>query len=136
MQSPLLLPEERLLAAAALSPVLSPGFRSRALAAAIEARRRRSFARRTIWVWGMLIVGLSLSTWRGPLALVGEDLRGLSAAVDAAEMSYGSVAPALNVSRRYGRGEFLLSAGSDDWKLVEAELVSRQVGLRCLSTSE
>jgi hypothetical protein len=136
MLNRLLLPEERLLAAASESPVLSAGFRSRALAAALEARRRRSFARRAVGVWGMLVVGLGLSTWRGPLTLLGDDLRELSTVAAAGEASYESAAPALTVSRRYGRGEFLLSAGSDDWKLVEAELMSRQVGLRCLPAAE
>lgn len=135
MNDRLLLPEEELLLAAADAPVLSPGFRSRALAEAVEARARRSFGRRLLQVCAALLLLTGLAAWRIPLLAAGSDLLQPST-VAADESAYPSDRPALNVSRRYGRGELLLSTGGNDWQLVEAEMISRREGLRCLTLAE
>lgn len=132
MRNSPLLPEEELLLAAADMPVLSPGFRTRVLDAAIETQYRQSYARRALWAAGLLIAVLGLMAWRGPLSNVHDEV------ADAGASAKGVIrglegqprvrCPGL--SQRYGKGELLLSASGDDWRLVEAEEQSRRVSLR------
>lgn len=142
MQDPLLPPdvallEESLVREAAEMPLLSAGFRSRALGAAIEARRQRSFGRRTACVGGLLVVVLGLAAWRVPLAIVGGDLLEFSTTA-AADARTEPVGPGLDVSLRYGRGrgQLLMFVEGDDWKMVDAEVLSRQEGSRRIGAAD
>lgn len=126
--------EIELLKEAAEMPVLSAGFRERVLALSREQRRRRTSGRRMLWAAGLLIASLAIATWHSPLLFVGSQLAGLGNSAAAGE-SARQPAQTLNVSRRYGRGELLISAGGDDWRLVEAEMQSRQEGSRHIQLS-
>jgi hypothetical protein len=142
------------------TPELSAGLRARVLTAAVESRRRRSYGRRALCAAGLVVLCAGLTAWRAPLTTFGRDLAGRNpaardgetagrqvAALPAAaagpssepsaydSSAYNASAPLLNVSARYGRGELLLSAAGDDWRLVEAELHSRREGVRHLRLS-
>ncbi|MSR57209.1 MAG: hypothetical protein EXS05_06015 [Planctomycetaceae bacterium] len=128
--------EEELLLAAAEMPVLSAGLRNRVLHAAVTTERRRSYGRRALSIAGVLFACLGLTAWQGPLILVGQELVGLGGSNAApADESYDATRPLINVSGRYGRGELLLSAAGDDWRMVEAEAQSRHEGYRRLVMS-
>lgn len=153
-------PEERFVLSIARTPELSAEFRDRVLAAAVESRRRRSYGRRALCAAGLVVLCAGLAAWRAPQVTFGTELAGPNRSARPGEMSgeqlaavsasasvpsndpaaygssaYGSSAPLLNVSARYGRGELLLSAAGDDWRLVEAELHSRREGVRHLRLS-
>lgn len=131
MRNEWLLPEEEWLMAGSDLPTLSAGFRSRVLSTARQSRWRRDRCRRALWAAGLLFAGMGLTAWHGPLASAGFGFVSEAAAND----YNADAAPLLNVSTRYGRGELLVSAGSDDWRLVEAELESRQEGSRRIRMS-
>lgn len=119
--------EEQILLVAEM-PVFSSGLRARVLTAAVETRRRRTYARRTLRAAGLVAACLGAAAWHRPLALVHETFAGAVALTS--EDSYATRAPLLNVSRRYGRGELLLAAAGDEWRMVEAEMQSRREGSR------
>lgn len=134
----LLLPEELLLRSeldllrgAAEVPVLSSGFRTRVLNAAIETQARQSYGRRALWAAGLLFASLGLMAWHGPLSMVRDDVAdaGESArrVMDVLEKPRARCA---GVSKRYGEGEALQLAAGDDWRLAEAEIQSRREVLR------
>ncbi|HTI51038.1 MAG TPA: hypothetical protein VL475_08805 [Planctomycetaceae bacterium] len=143
-------PEERLLLSVADAPELSAGLRARVLTASVESQRRRSYGRRAVWAAGLFILCAGLTAWRAPLQGLGREVAGQNGLVrrstiagpevaaippEASGSSYDPSAPLLNVSARYGRGELLLSAAGDDWRLVEAEMHSRREGVRHLRLS-
>jgi hypothetical protein len=131
-----LLAEEELILASAEMPLLSPGFRARALALALETERRRARGRRAVLTAWLVFACLGCAAWRGPLSLLGDELANFGVArASAAEASYDPRPPLLPVSRRYGRGELILSASNDDWNFVEAEILSRAEGSRRLLMS-
>ena len=124
--------EEQLLLAAEM-PVLSGGLRARVLTAAVETRRRRTYGRSTLRATGLLMACLGAMAWHRPLALVHETFA--DAVALTSEDAYAVPAPLLNVSRRYGRGELLLAAAGDEWRMVEAEMQSRREGSRHIRAS-
>lgn len=128
--------EEQMVLMAAEMPVLSAGLRERVLRAAVTVDRRRAHGRRALLVAGALVACLGLVAWQPPLSAVSHEWIGLGASQAVAdESAYDESIPLLPVPGRYGRGELLISAGGDDWRLVEAEEESRQEGYRRLLTS-
>lgn len=124
-----LLPEEELLLAAAEMPVLSPGFRTRTLNAAIEAQTRLSYGRRALWAAGLLFAVLGLMAWSGPLSSVRDDVAGAGASANRVIQVIEDPKEQCNgVSERYG--ELLVSTSGDDWRLAEAEMQSRREASR------
>jgi hypothetical protein len=134
----------------AQTPELSAGLRARVLSAAIESQRRRSYGRRAVWAAGLVVVCAALTAWQAPLGSTGGQIAERKESADQGEMAGQRIVampdaasmpsddlspPLLNVSARYGRGELLLSAAGDDWRLVEAELHSRREGIRHLRLS-
>ncbi len=124
-------PEELLLMDAAEMPVLSPGFRTRVLNAAIESQCRQSYGRRALWAAGVLVAALGLVAWHGPFSTTRDDMvnagRSATRVIDVLEEPRTECP---GFSQRYGTGELLLSAAGDDWRLVEAEIQSRREGSR------
>jgi hypothetical protein len=107
-------------------PVLSNGLRSRVLAAALEARERRSQGRRVVSSALSVFALLGWIAWKGPFSAARTALAATStfnpdgtAAEDATEGS-----PA--ASSTYCRRDMLNAAMGDDWRMVEAELQSRE----------
>jgi hypothetical protein len=94
------------------------------LAAALEARERRSQGRRVISSALSVFALLGWIAWKGPFSSSRTALAATSNLNDgtAAEDADGSPA----ASSTYCRREMLSSAMSDDWRMVEAELQSRE----------
>jgi len=106
-------------------PVLSNGLRSRVLAAALEARERRSQGRRVISSALSVFALLVWIAWKGPFSGARTALAAtspLNPDGTAAEDADGTPA----ASSTYCRSEMLTSAMGDDWRMVEAELQSRE----------
>ena len=147
--------EADLLKAADTLPELSPGLRSRVLAAAIEAQDRRAQGRRVLASALGLFAMLAGVAWLGPFsnnpfsdasniasdsaisgsstnALVArEELADVGVAVDraAGDKAAGekiSDKKAASVLSSFSRGQGLMSMMGDDWRSVEDELRSRQ----------
>ncbi|MFN0055120.1 MAG: hypothetical protein ACKV0T_23345 [Planctomycetales bacterium] len=131
-----MLDEAELIRLAADMPLLSSGLRERVLGAAFEAQRRRAQGRRMLWGATLMIAGLGLAAWNRSLWGLGEFVAGIGVSSATAAEPYATEGPPLlPVSQRYGRGERLLSAGGDDWQMVEAEMHSRDEGSRRIGVS-
>jgi len=110
-------------------PVLSNGLRSRVLAAALEARERRSQGRRVISSALSVFALLGWIAWKGPFSGSRTALAAtsnLNPDGTAAEDADGSGSGSGAASSTYCRREMLNSAMGDDWRMVEAELQSRE----------
>ncbi len=119
--------EEELVLAAAALPVLSSGLRSRVLAAAAEARARRSQGRRVLAGAGAAFVLTGWLAWTGPFLptagqLARADSAGPDRLSDGSDASSDAPAPPSAWSRR----ERFIAAMADDWRMVEAEFESRE----------
>ena len=76
-----------------------------------------------------MVAALGLMAWRGPLSMVRDDVA--DAGVSARRVIHVLEEPhtrCTNVSQRYGKGELLLSAAGDDWRLVEADRADKIAG--------
>lgn len=129
-------------------PVLSPGLRSRVLAAALEAQDRRSQGRRVLASALGLFAMLVGVAWMGPFSsesisngpfsdasFFASDVstsaasssyfvgRGSDQKVAGKNAADGSASSALS---SFNRGQGLMSVMGDDWQPVEAQLQSRQ----------
>ena len=121
-----LFPEERLIRSAVSLPVLSDGLRTRMLAAALEAHRRRSQARQIVCSGVVLVAVLGWTAWSGSLSTFGlqmatSDVAGRTDAVDGGD-DLESAFDAPHVSG----AAMLVSTAGDDWRLVEAQLQTRE----------
>jgi hypothetical protein len=119
--------EEELLQAAAPLPVLSSGLRSRVLAAAGEARARRTQGRRVLAGAAVVFSLLAWLAWTGPFLPSASQLAGTeSAASDGALLEDGCSRPATAAVSSCSRRERFIAAMDDDWRMVEAEFQSRE----------
>jgi hypothetical protein len=119
--------DEGLLTKVAPLPVLSATLRSRVLAAACAARARRRRARRVVAGAFALFGVLALFCWSEALPLVTKNLAAIESGVagSAASLSWPAGRPPRK-SAPYCRRDMLISAMSDDWRMVEAEFKSRE----------
>jgi len=118
--------EAEFLKAVAPLPVLSNGLRSRVLAAALEARERRSQGRRVVSSALSVFALLGWIAWKGPFSGSRTALAAASPlnSDGSAGDDSGDGSPA--ASSTYCRRDMLTSAMGDDWRMVEAELQSRE----------
>jgi hypothetical protein len=135
-------------------PVLSPGLRSRVLAAALEAQDRRSQGRRVLASALGLFVMLVGAAWLGPISTDSSPPTAFSDAsffsrdvqtsavlspefdgqlvgekiVDGkgTDKKSAGAAAASSALSAFSRGQGLMSVMGDDWRSVEDELQSRQ----------
>lgn len=135
-------------------PVLSPGLRSRVLAAALEAQDRRAQGRRVLASAVGLFAMLAGVAWLGPFSTESSPVRAFSGAsffsrdvqtlsvlspgfdgqVVGGKMADDGPIPdkksagagASSALSAFSRGQGLMSVMGDDWRSVEDELQSRQ----------
>jgi len=115
--------EEELLTNVAPLPVLSATLRSSVLAAAGAARARRVRARRVLASGLVMFSVLGLFAWSDRLPFVADSLAATEPGLLDATSVNSSTAFA---SVAYCRRDMLISAMGDDWRMVEAELKSRE----------
>lgn len=117
--------EEELLSRVAPLPVLSTGLRSRVLAAAGEARARRSRARQFL-VRSLVLLGiLGPLAWHTPYAPTTQQ-----GAMNGSMPGDAQDAGAPADSSPYCRSEMCIAAMGDEWKMVEAEFRAREEFVR------
>ncbi len=116
--------EEALLLSAAPLPVLSMDLRSRVLAAAATAQRRRTQARRALAGAAAVFLSLSFTLWSGRNLLSVRPFDQAEAAAGASSPDAGS--PAAVPPAPFSRREMFIAAMSDDWRMVEAEFKARE----------
>ncbi|MGE5191599.1 MAG: hypothetical protein ACM3U2_03800 [Deltaproteobacteria bacterium] len=127
MSEGLMFREEELLRTAAPLPVLSSGLRPRVLAAAAEARARRSHGRRVLAGAAVVFMLLGWLAWSGPFLPPASQLAGMNSTPrDGFALGGETSAAAPTASSPYGRRERFIAAMADDWRMVEAEFQSRE----------
>lgn len=117
--------EDDLLMIPAPMPVLSMELRSRVLAAALEAREKRSRGRRALSSALVFFALAGWAAWSAPTVMMARRTPALPAPSVGGSSGAGVIAAAV-ATPFYSRSATFIAAMGDDWGMVEAEFRLRE----------